>query len=76
MRSCSISISLSKPPMASICFFSSSVRKLSVSRFSHSAGMSLRLFEVIISRPLNTWPNTTSKRSRYFSSFTRAAREK
>jgi len=33
-------MSLSRPPKASISFFSSSVRYFSVSRLSHSAGMS------------------------------------
>ena len=36
----SVSSSLSRPPMASICFFSSSVRYFSASFFSHSAGIS------------------------------------
>ena len=37
---CSVSSSLSRPPSASICFFSSSVRYFSASFFSHSAGIS------------------------------------
>ena len=38
MRFFSVSSSLSRPPIASICFFSSSVRYFSASFFSHSAG--------------------------------------
>ena len=36
----SVSSSLSRPPIASICFFSSSVRYFSASFFSHSSGIS------------------------------------
>ena len=72
-RCFSVSISLSKPPMASIAAFSSSVRNFSVSFFNHSAGMSAVRLSSTFSKPLNTWPNTRSNLSRLRSSFTRAA---
>ena len=62
--------------MASICFFSSSVRYFSASFFSHSAGMLVSTASLTISSPLNTWPNTRSNLSRLRSSFTSAARER
>ncbi len=62
--------------MASIIFFSSSVRYFSASFLSHSAGISAVSASLIKSRPLNTCPNTRSNLSRLRSSFTSAARER
>ena len=62
--------------MASICFFSSSVRYFSASFFSHSAGMSASAASLSNSSPLNTWPNTRSNLSRLRSSFTSVARDR
>ncbi len=69
-------MSLSKPPMASICAFSSSVRNFSLIFSSHSAGISAVPTPSNFSRPLKTWPNTWSNRSMFFSSFTSAARDR
>lgn len=63
--------------MASIWAFSSSVRNFSEIFFSHSAGMSAaRSGLSIFSRPWNTWLNTRSNLSMFFSSFTRAERDR
>jgi hypothetical protein len=62
--------------MASICFFSSSVRYFSASFLSHSLGISAASASLMSSRPLNTWPNTRSNLSRLRSSLISAARER
>ena len=48
----------------------------SVSFLSHSVGISAVSASAIKSRPLNTWPNTRSKRSILRSSFTSVARDR
>ena len=72
----SVSISLSKPPNASIWARSSSVRNFSAILRSHSAGISTVVSAVPggDSNPLKISPKTRSKRSRCRSSFTSAAR--
>ncbi len=70
----SSSISFSQPPSAWMAAFSSSLNTRSASLRSHASGIAVASGPSAVVSPLNTWPNTRSKRSRLVSSFTRQAR--
>ena len=67
-------MSFSKPPIASMRAFSSSLRYSSACRSSHSSGISPCSPSKRSSMPLKYTPKHWSKRSKCRSSFTSAAR--